>query len=76
VLAGQGVHSVHVGKTDVYNQAGKLGFSEMILPGDRFVSRKPLDVQKDSEGRAGERVSDPAGPVEVRVSLRGSASVI
>jgi choline-sulfatase len=59
VLAGQGVHTVHVGKTDVYNRAEKLGFSEMLLPGDRrppgdvYVSRVPLDVQKDAEGRSG-----------------------
>lgn len=57
VLDGQGVHSVHIGKTDVYNQASTLGFSEMIAPGDRarpgdtLVSRVPLDVQKDGEGR-------------------------
>ncbi|MBI4892994.1 MAG: sulfatase-like hydrolase/transferase [Acidobacteria bacterium] len=59
VLASQGVHSVHIGKTDVYNQAATLGFSEMILPADRnppgdtYVSRNPLAVQADSEGRAG-----------------------
>jgi choline-sulfatase len=59
VLAGQGVHSVHIGKTDVYKEAARLGFSEMILPGDRkrpgdtFVSRNPLDVLKEGEGRAG-----------------------
>jgi choline-sulfatase len=35
VLADQGVHTVHIGKTDVYNRAATLGFSEMILPGDR-----------------------------------------
>lgn len=58
-LADQGVHSVHIGKTDVYNHSSTLGFSEMLLPGDRakpgdtFVSRNPLDVLKDSEGRAG-----------------------
>jgi len=59
VLADQGVHTVHVGKTDVYNRAATLGFSEMILPGDRaqpgdvYVSRVPLDVPKDFEGRSG-----------------------
>ena len=59
VLADQRVHTVHVGKTDVYTRAATLGFSEMILPGDRaqpgdvYVSRVPLDVQKDAEGRSG-----------------------
>lgn len=57
VLSDQGVHSVHIGKTDVYNQASTLGFSEIIAPGDRarpgdtLISRVPLDVQKDGEGR-------------------------
>ncbi len=59
VLAGQGVHSVHIGKTDVYNHSSTLGFSEMLLagdrakPGDTFVSRSPLDVQTDGAHRAG-----------------------
>src|SRR3954451_7301514 len=41
VVADQGVHTVHIGKTDVYNRAATLGFSEMILPGDRA---QPGDV--------------------------------
>ena len=59
ILADQGVHTVHIGKTDVYNRAATLAFSEMILPADRvqpgdvYVSRVPLDVQKDAEGRSG-----------------------
>ncbi len=59
VLAEQGVHSVHIGKTDVYNHSSKLGFSEMLLPGDRakpgdiFVSRTPLDIPGGAEGRSG-----------------------
>ncbi len=59
VLSGQGVHTVHIGKTDVYNHSSTLGFSEMLLPGNRaqpgdtFVRRHPMDVLKDSEGRAG-----------------------
>ena len=37
VLADQGVHTVHIGKTDVYEPSSKLGFSEMIAPrGDRL----------------------------------------
>ncbi|MCD6520273.1 MAG: sulfatase-like hydrolase/transferase [Anaerolineae bacterium] len=35
LLAEQGVHAVHVGKVDVYRPGKELGFSEMILPGDR-----------------------------------------
>lgn len=58
VLNAQGVHAVHIGKTDVYNQASALGFSEMIAPGDRKrpgeiqVSRSPFDVLKDGAQRA------------------------
>ena len=50
---------MHIGKTDVYNRAPTRGFTEMILPADRaqpgdvYVSRVPLDVQKDAEGRSG-----------------------
>ncbi len=41
-LLGQaGTHTVYVGKTDVYAPSGRLGFSEMLLPGDR---RWPGDV--------------------------------
>jgi choline-sulfatase len=59
VLAEQGVHTVHIGKTDVYEHSSKLGFAEMIAPGDRkppgdvWVSRNPFDVQQESEGRKG-----------------------
>lgn len=59
VLADQGVHTVHAGKTDVYAPAAQLGFSEMIAPGDRkppgdvWVSRNPFDVAPDAEGRKG-----------------------
>jgi choline-sulfatase len=59
VLAGQGVHSVHIGKTDFYDHSSRLGFSEMIRPADRakpgdtFVSRNPLDLQEGAEGRKG-----------------------
>ena len=59
VLGDQGVHTVHIGKTDVYEHSSKLGFSEMLLPGDRkppgdiYVSRNPFDVLPDSEGRSG-----------------------
>jgi len=51
VLNEQGVHTVHIGKTDVYRESGSLGFSEMILPWDRpkpgdiNISRKPLAIR-------------------------------
>ena len=59
VLAEQGVHTVHVGKTHVYSPAEELGFSEMIAPGDVRVpgdanhSRTPLAVRPDGADRAG-----------------------
>ena len=37
VLARQGVHTVHIGKVHAYTHPDKLGFSEMILPGPKFV---------------------------------------
>lgn len=51
VLREQGIHTVHVGKVDAYNSSGTLGFSEMLLPGDRArpgdlnVSRHPLAIR-------------------------------
>jgi len=65
VLAAQGVHTVYVGKTDVYDAGANLGFSEMILPmdrgpqGDAFIRRKPLFIRPDAEKRA-----DGYGPKE------------
>ncbi len=58
VLAEQGVHTVHIGKTDVYAPADKLGFSEMIQPGDRArpgdtcISRHPLCIRRNAHLRA------------------------
>ena len=58
VLDDQGVHSVHIGKTDVYNHWNTLGFSEMRLAGDRKspgdvnFCRTPLTVRDDGPGRA------------------------
>jgi len=49
----------HIGKTDVYNRAATLGFSEMILPGDRaqpgdvYVSRCRSMCRKMPRGGAG-----------------------
>ena len=54
----QGVHTVNIGKTDVYNRWETLGFSETRLPGDRTVPgdinfcRDPLTVRDDGPGRA------------------------
>jgi choline-sulfatase len=59
VLKDQGVHSVHIGKTDAYNRAETLGFSETRLPGDRAspgdinFCRNPLTVRDDGPKRAG-----------------------
>jgi choline-sulfatase len=58
VLNQQGIHTVLLGKTDVYNQSAALGFSEVILPGDRKppgdtnISRNPLTIRQGAEGRA------------------------
>lgn len=58
VLAGQGVHTVHIGKTDVYQVTDRLGFSEVIQPwdreppGDTAISRHPLAIRKDAHLRA------------------------
>lgn len=57
-LAGTGVHSVHIGKTDVYAGWERLGFSEVLLPGDRAAPgdtnfcRDPLAVRTDGPERA------------------------
>jgi len=59
VLADQGIHTVSIGKTDVYNRSETLGFSEMRLPGDRRqpgdinFCRTPLTVREDGPARAG-----------------------
>ena len=58
VLAEQGVHTVHVGKTHVYRPGAELGFWEMILPGDTAppgdtnISRNPLAIRADAPERA------------------------
>jgi choline-sulfatase len=57
-LSEQGVHSVHIGKLDVYRPSAELGFSEMLLPherkrpGDENVSRDPLAIRADGASRA------------------------
>lgn len=58
MLRRAGVHSVHIGKVDVYRPAEELGFSEMLLPGDRqspgdtCIERKPLCIREDGHTRA------------------------
>ena len=58
VLEEQGVHSVLMGKVDVYRPSGGLGFSEVILPGDRKrpgdtnFARTPLAIRSDGASRA------------------------
>lgn len=58
VLRDQGVHTAYVGKVDAYNHSSTLGFSEMLLPGDRQHSgdinfrRQPLAIREDGSQRA------------------------
>jgi choline-sulfatase len=58
VLKDNGVHSVHIGKVDVYADGEKLGFSEMLnpqnrkLPGDVNHQRTPLNIRKGADARA------------------------
>ena len=57
-LVKQDVYTVFIGKTDVYANGDQLGFSEMILPGDRRppgdsnFCRNPMAVRNDAAGRA------------------------
>jgi len=65
VLAEQGIHTAYIGKTDVYERGDRLGFSEMMLPGDRELPgdtnhrRDPLAIRDGSASRA-----DGFGPRE------------
>lgn len=58
VLAAQGVHTVHIGKMDVYTKTANLGFSEFHhtmdrpSPGDTCLSRDPLCIRPDAASRA------------------------
>lgn len=60
VLREQGVYSVYAGKTDVYNRASTLGFTELLavedrkLPGDINFCREPLSIRTDGVSRAGQ----------------------
>ena len=57
-LTQQGVHTAYVGKTDVYRPGRELGFSEMLIPGDRKPpgdtnhGRTPLTIRKGAASRA------------------------
>jgi choline-sulfatase len=57
-LREQGVHTVHIGRTDAWNHSGTLGFSEMLLPidkeapGDTNFRRAPLSIRRDGSKRA------------------------
>jgi choline-sulfatase len=65
ILAEQGVHTVHIGKTHVYSPDSKLGFSEMIrsgdhgYPGDTEIGRHPLQVRHHACHRADGYGLDP-----------------
>jgi len=58
VLREQDVYTAYVGKTDVYAEASRLGFSEMMMPGDRQApgdtnfGRIPLSIRADGPSRA------------------------
>ena len=58
LLAEGGAHTVHIGKTDVYQPGEALGFSEMIRPGDRALPgdtnhrRQPLTIRQGAAARA------------------------
>ncbi|NUM52231.1 MAG: sulfatase-like hydrolase/transferase [Candidatus Hydrogenedentes bacterium] len=58
VLHDEGVHTVHIGKTDVFREGPALGFSETILPGDRtppgdtLIQHAPLAIRPDGAKRA------------------------
>ena len=56
-LTEQGVHTVHIGKTDAYDKGENLGFSEILLASDRTayhlsVGRDPLPKIKGGQNRA------------------------
>lgn len=57
-LGEQGIYSVYAGKTDVYNRAETLGFTELLEAGDRKIpadinfTRQPLSIREDGVSRA------------------------
>ena len=78
VLAEQGVHTVHIGKTHVYSPRAELGFSEMILPGDTAppgddnIGRTPLVIRPDAAERA-DRYGPHADPFGTDLSYMAEA---
>jgi choline-sulfatase len=58
LLREQGVHTVHMGKTDMFANGEELGFSEIYkaktrkLPGDVNFNRKPLAIRKGASSRS------------------------
>ena len=73
VLAEQGVHTAYVGKTDVYAPASELGFSTLMLPGDRRPPgdtnhrRTPLSIRTGAAERAdGYGPRPDAGALDLR----------
>jgi choline-sulfatase len=65
-LAAAGVHTAYIGKVDAHASSDRLGFSEMIMPGDRAapgdcnISRMPLQVRAGAHS-----VATSYGPVDV-----------
>jgi choline-sulfatase len=57
LLAKNDIHTVYVGKVDAYAKSDKLGFSRMILPGDRgdpgdtHFRRTPLAIRNEAATR-------------------------
>ncbi len=57
-LREQGVHTVMIGKTDVYAKSADLGFSELLdkqdrkLPGDINFPHKPVTIREGAADRA------------------------
>ena len=58
VLAEQGIHTVHIGRTHVFAPGSQLGFSEIIgsgahgFPGDTDIGRNPLQIRQGAALRA------------------------
>lgn len=74
VLAQQGIHTAFVGKVDVYDQPQNLGFSDMMLPGDRKLPgdtnqrRNPMAIRPDGANRAnGYGPRDIAGAKDLQI---------
>ena len=71
ILGQHGVHTVHMGKADLWRPVGELGYSEVVRPGDRRppgdreCRRNPLAIRSGARERAdgyGERPDAFKGP--------------